>query len=226
MDELTKRKLRAVGAIAVLVVAVLSIFFVFYQIKEKKNTSMRLRSFYSDMHQTLQFSMNINDTPEYWGFKKGYRNANSITSYIANYLRVAENCVHVEGSCFPKENYKNFLNKPTNINLAQLPAVKMKNGISVAFETISSCKKKEAVCALVYVDINGDAKPNMFGKDLFVFMLANSKKTPFLPYNIRVSKNDLLLDKKFGCNKEAELPMYCSAYIYNNSWQITKNYPW
>lgn len=226
MDETTRRKLRAVGAIAVLVVAVLSIFFVFYQIREKKNTSMRLRSFYSDMHQTLQFSMNLNDKPEYWGFKRGYRNANVINSYLANYLRVAENCIEKEGSCFPKENYSNFTTKPTKVNLYQLPSVKLNNGISIAFETISQCKKQESVCALVYVDINSIDKPNMFGKDLFVFMLANSKKTPFLPYNIRVKKEDLLGDKKFGCNIEAEIPMYCSAYLYDNNWQIDKNYPW
>lgn len=226
MDELSKSKFRAVGAIAVFIIAALSIFFVFYQAREKKNASMRLRSFYSDMHQTLQFSMNLNDTPEYWSFKKGYRNANSINSYIANYLRVSETCVHVEGSCFPSNNYKNLADKQTKVNLSQLPSVRLKNGMSLAFETISSCKKKESVCALVYVDINGNATPNKFGKDLFVFMLANSKKTPFLPYNIRVDKHLLKYDKKFGCNKTAELPMYCSAYIYDNNWQISKDYPW
>lgn len=226
MDEITKRKLRAVGAIAVLVGVVLAIFFAFYRIKEKKNTTMRLRSFYSDMQQTLQYSMNLNFTPDIWGFKGGYRNADIINNYIVQYLRVEKNCVADGGDCFPDEFYKNFKNKPTKVNLSKLPSIVLNNEIALAFETISKCKKNNSVCAIVYVDMNSVKPPNTFGKDLFVFMLLNSKQTPFLPYNINVAKEKLYEDTKLGCNKEAEMPMYCSAYIYDNEWIMDKNYPW
>ena len=226
MDEITRRKLRAVGAIAVLVAAACSIFFVFYQIKEKKNTTLRLRAFYSDMVQTLQLSMNMNFTPDIWEFKRGYRNVDIINNYIAQYMQVQKNCVSVPGDCFPETNYKNFTDKPTDVNLSKIPSFVLKNGISLAFETISSCKKRNAVCAIVYVDMNSVDEPNTFGKDLFVFMLVNSKQRPFLPYNINVSKEKLMGDPKIGCNKEAEMPMYCSAYLYDNDWIMDKSYPW
>lgn len=226
MDEITRRKLRAVGAIAVLVGVVCAIFFAFYQIREKKNTTMRLRAFYSDMVQTLQLSMNLNFTPDIWEFKGGYRNVDIINNYIVNYLKVEKNCVATPDGCFPETNYKNFTNKPTDVNLSQIPSVVLKNGISVAFETISKCKKQDSVCAIVYVDMNSIAEPNTFGKDLFVFMLLNSKQRPFLPYNINVAKEKLSSDPKMGCNKEAEMPMYCSAYLYDNDWIMDKTYPW
>ena len=226
MDEITKRKLRAVGAIAVFITAALSIFFFFYQIKEKKNTTMRLRSFYSDMVQTLQFSMNLNFTPDIWEFKGGYRNVDVINNNIVQYLKVEKNCVADGGDCFPDVLYKNFKNKPTKVNLSSLPSVVLNNGIAIAFETISKCKKKDAVCSIVYVDLNSVKEPNTFGKDLFVFMLLNSKQRPVLPYNINVAKEKLSTDPKIGCNKEAEMPMYCSAYIYDNDWLIDDKYPW
>lgn len=226
MDEITKRKLRAVGAIAVLVGVVLSIFFSFYKIKEKKNTTMRLRSFYSDMQQTLQFSMNLNFTPDVWGFKGKYRNVNTINNYIAQYLRVEKNCVAEADGCFPDVFYKNFMNKPTKVNLSNIPSVVLNNNIAIAFETISSCKKPESVCAVVYVDMNSVQPPNTFGKDLFVFMLLNSKQKPFLPYNMKLPREVLIEDTKLGCNKEAEMPMYCSAYLFDNDWIMDKKYPW
>lgn len=226
MDDITKRKLRAVGAIAVLVGMVLAIFFVFYQIREKKNTTLRLRSFYSDMHQTLQFSMNLNFTPDIWGFKSGYRNADIINNFIAHYMRVEKNCVADPGGCFPDTYYKNFKNEPTKVNLSKIPSFVLNNGIAIAFETISKCKKEDSVCSVVYVDMNSVEEPNTFGKDLFVFMLLNSKQKPFLPYNIKMSRDKLINDPKLGCNKEAEMPMYCSAYLYDNDWIMDNNYPW
>lgn len=226
MDDIQSKKMRAVGALAVLVIAILTIFFTFLNAREKKNTSLILRMFYSDMAQTLQFSMNTNGAPGEWGWHGGYKNADLINNYLANYLRVSENCVKDKGSCFPDINYKNLNEKPTSINLSKLPSIKLHNGISIAVESISSCRKKNSPCALVYVDINGIEEPNMFGRDLFVFMIVNSNSVPFLPYNSRIPQEQYSDNKKYGCNKTSDIAMYCSALIYSKGWTIDKTYPW
>ena len=226
MDEIQRRKLRAVGAIAVLVIVILFIFFIFLQEREKKNNVIRLKMFYADMAQTLQFSMNSNGPPGDWGWHAGYRNANVINNYIVNYLRVSKNCVAANGDCLPKLNYRTLGKRPTKVNLSSLPSVKMNNGISFAVETVKSCKKQNSTCAIFYVDVNGEKKPNMFGRDLFAFELVNSTSIPFAPYKVNTDKNTLLTDSNYGCNHTSNIALYCCALIYSNSWSIGKKYPW
>lgn len=226
MDEISRDKFRAVGAIAVLVIAILAIFFIFYQQREKKNTAMKLRLFFSDMTQTMQYSMNINGPPGEWGWRAGYKNADIISNYIAGYLRISENCVTTIGNCFSDVEYKNLRRDYTNVNLYKLPALTLQNGISIAFETISSCKSQGKICALVYADINGSNPPNVFGKDLFIFTIINSSAAAFLPYNLSIKSNDLTVDEKLGCNKSALIPMYCSGLLYTKNWSIDSKYPW
>ncbi len=226
MDNELKDKIRIAGALTVLVIAVFSVFFLFYQQKEKKNTAMRLRLFYSDMSQTLQYSISFNGLPGDWDWYAGYKNADLINNYLAKYLHVSENCVKTVGACFPDIQYKNLKRDDTSVSLNKLPSLKLKNGISVAFETISSCKQNNKVCALVYVDINGAKNPNMFGKDLFIFTIRNSQAASFTPFNMSVNYKNLLSDEKLGCNKTALIPMYCSGLLYSTNWSIDSKYPW
>ena len=226
MDEISRDKFRAVGAIAVLVIAILAIFFIFYQQREKKNTAMRLRLFFSDMTQTMQFSMNINGPPGEWSWHGGYKNADVINNYLGNYLRVSENCVNKSGNCFADVNYKNLKKHDTGLNLYKLPSLKLQNGVSLAFETVGSCKSNNKICALVYADINGGESPNILGKDLFIFTIVNSNASAFLPYNLSVDADLLIKDEKYGCNKNAEIPMYCSGLLYTKNWSIDSKYPW
>ena len=226
IDEISRNKFRAVGAIAVLVIAVFAIFFMFYQQREKKNTAMKLRLFFSDMTQTMQYSMNINGPPGEWGWYGGYKNADILNNYLVSYLRLSENCINNSGMCFADINYKNLKKDKTDVNLSKLPSVKLNNGISLAFETISSCKSKDKICALVYTDINGADSPNMFGKDLFIFTIINSSAAAFMPYNLSISPEDLSKDETYGCNKSAKIPMYCSGLLYTKNWSIDSKYPW
>ena len=226
VDEICRNKFRAVGAIAVLVIAIFGIFFLFYQQREKKNTAMKLRLFFSDMTQTMQYSMNINGPPGEWGLHGGYKNVDSLNNYLVNYLRISENCINQSGKCFTDINYKNLKKQDTDVNLSKLPSVRLNNGISLAFETISSCKTKDKICVLVYSDLNGEKPPNIFGKDLFVFTIINSQAAAFMPYNLSISPEDLSKDETYGCNKSAKIPMYCSGLLYTKNWSIDSKYPW
>ncbi len=226
MDEHTKEKLRSVGAVAVLVIAILTIFFIFSYQREKKDMSMKLRLFFSDMTQTLQFSMNSNGAPGEWGWRAGHKNYNLIMNNIASNLRLSQNCLDSTGACFIDEEYKNFKGRSTGVNLSSLPSIILQNGIAIAMNAVSACKRDGQTCAFLYVDLNGKEKPNVFGKDLFVFMIVNSSATAFIPYNMSLNINTLINDEKFGCNKNSKIPMYCSAVLYTKNWSIDSKYPW
>ena len=226
MDEMQRRKFRAVGALAILVMAVLSVFFVFYNVRAKKNASIMLHSFYSDMVQTMQFSINMNGTPDSWGWIPGYKNADLIQNNIVGNLRVSKNCVKEMTGCFPDVPYKTLGGRPTKVNFSKLPSVKMTNGITFAFETIGACKHPDEPCAFIYVDLNGIDSPNMFGQDLFVFNIINSASIPFVPFGYSLSPTLLITNNKYGCNKTSDMAMYCSSLISIKGWSIDKNYPW
>ncbi len=226
MDDFFKSRMRVVGVVTIIIVAIFVILFIFVQYREKKNTALRLRMFYSDMSQALQYAKNLNGPPGDWGWVPGYKNIDLINSNLSNYMKVSENCTRQHGTCIPEANYKSVNGKTTTVNLYQLPAIKLQNGISFAIETVSSCQKQGSTCAVVYVDLNSIEPPNAFGKDLFVFLIINSNSAAFIPYNSRLPGFALAGDEKYGCNKKADIAMYCSALIFTNGWSIDRTYPW
>lgn len=226
MDDFLTSRYRTVGILTVLVIVAFFLVLLFVQYREKKNISMRLRVFYSDIVQSLLISKNMNGMPGEWGWKPGYKNVNLLNGNFFNYLKVEENCAQAPGTCMPNVAYKSIKEKETNINLYNFPSVRLRNGISLAVETIGKCKRTNQACALVYVDLNNVEEPNAFGKDLFVFTIINSGTVAFLPYDSYLSKDKLKDDINYGCNKISKIAMYCSGYLAKNDWIIDKDYPW
>ena len=225
MDRKYLKKIRVILVFLVIFITIFLIYFIFLHASEKKDVSMKLRMFFGDMSQAMQFSTNGNGSPGEWNWQPGYKNS-VIINRIAKNLRVDQSCVKTLGSCFVNSYYKNLNGASTLVNLYNLPSIHLFNGVSVAFETIGTCKNQGEQCALIYVDINGVDAPNAFGKDLFVFTIINSPSTTFIPYNMSVRPDSFTSDEKLGCNKYSAIPMYCSAFLYTKNWIIDSSYPW
>lgn len=226
MDDFLRTRFRSVGAVTILVIAVFFIVLLFVQFREKKDTSMRLKVFYSEIVQSLLLSKNNNGVPGEWGWKPGYRNVDLLNNNFFSYLQVEENCASEQGTCIPKVSYKSIKEKETSVNLYKFPSVRLKNGISLAVETIGKCTRTNEACALVYIDLNNLEEPNAFGKDLFVFLIINSGTVAFVPYDYSLSESVLKNDVTYGCNKISKAAMYCAAYLAKNGWTINSEYPW
>lgn len=226
MDELSRNKFRSVGATAIIILAIFFVVLLFVQQREKKNISMKLKVFASDITQAILMSKNENGLPSEWGLKPGYKNVDILQHSLFKYLKISENCTEQPGTCFIDGNYKSIKEKETKFNLYNFPSVKMRNGISLAVETVSRCNKDNEICAIVYIDLNNTEQPNAFGKDMFVFSIVNSGVSPFRPYNHLVPLEGLKNDYKYGCNKDSEVAIYCAALIAKNSWKINASYPW
>lgn len=226
MDEFLQSRFRAVGAVTVLVLAIFFIVLLFVQYREKKDTAIKLKIFYSDIVQALLISKNYNSVAGEWGLKPGYKNVEILNNNLFHYLKVKENCAQKPGTCMPDTKYKSIKEKQTNINLYNFPSVSLQNGISIAVETIGKCKKSNEPCAIIYTDLNGPEEPNAFGKDLFVFLMINHQSVAVLPYNNSLSTDELRNNAKFGCNENADVAMNCCALIARKGWRIDKKYPW
>lgn len=87
------------------------------------------------------------------------------------------------------------------------------------------------------IDINGFAKPNQFGKDVFLFKIDKEHKLyPLGRYNSTECKypsepnNDRNILKNstcynYACNKKSR-GTWCAALIMTDGWKIAPDYPW
>ena len=71
----------------------------------------------------------------------------------------------------------------------------------------------------IYLDLNGGAGPNVFGKD--VFILTRVVEGGVRPYCYQ--KTDVQIDQ--NCSKNTE-GLCCAEKIKRAGWQISKDYPW
>lgn len=70
----------------------------------------------------------------------------------------------------------------------------------------------------ITVDINGDKKPNIYGKDIFMYYITPDTKN-LLMYGNMFSRTDMLKD----CKNSG---FYCGALIQYDGWEISDDYPW
>lgn len=73
--------------------------------------------------------------------------------------------------------------------------------------------------SVIYVDINGGAKPNRYGKDVFILnRIADGGGVQ--PNGYDTTDNKVKVECTVGRG------LYCAEYIRRSGWRIEKDYPW
>ncbi len=191
---------------------------------EKQRLAPALKGAYSVLKRGMEVSQVINEATETWNFNL---NANDFyEEYVKSY--------YVEANRFTIADIKN---RVTYYNmdgtLANEPAVS--NDDSVVIELVDGAhifisEEMNPKYKTVAIDINGLRRPNIIGKDLFIFaMQGRYGLTPYgyavsgeTPFGMIYDQDILMNSEPYGC---AHSGVYCSAYIMSNNWNMTKNYP-
>ena len=160
----------------------------------KKVYSARLKGFYSTMSQAVILSEVENGPKEYWGFS-GNLGSNTGGQILEIYL-------------LPYiKNLKQNVSKSNSFILENGITVQVFNGNCLDF----------------YVDINGNAKPNVVGRDIYYFTTYFWKGYPpfetYLYSNVKRKTRTELLEQ---CKSE---PKYCSNLLFRDNWEYKKDYP-
>lgn len=226
MDRDLFIKYRTLGVLVVTLILSLLMFHSFYAQKEKKEISLRLRVFFSEMIQVVQSSVYELGSPSEWGITNEYNYQENLDNLIISKLRTEKKCIDKSENCLFNGNYRNLNSKIIYKDFNELPSAILYNGVSMAIEPQDNCSTNKDICAIVYADMNGEEKPNQFGKDLFVFMIFNTDSIAFMPYNLSDNPSIFSNHELYGCNKNAKEPMYCSSLLFLNNWQFSSNYPW
>lgn len=195
---------------------------------QKQSTVARLKKIYSVMYNAVNMSIADNGDMNTWDFPESSYDSRFIPffrKYYMPYLNIVEECV--DSNCFIKENYKPTSYSGTDESGCAYAGyfVKLSDGTYLYF-----LSNIPAGYIWMFADINGKKKPNIIGKDIFVFDIykynEGGYKVKF--WNINANINHLAGSESYGCNKETThfQGFNCGALIQKSGWEIPDNYPW
>ncbi len=152
---------------------------------EKQSTVSKVKEIYSILSQATQ-QINNDCGGDISGCitstTAGNDNDNTARKETANLykakLKIAKDCTSTITGCFPNESYK-WLNNTNDFgnlysaNYLSNGKIILTNGMSIAFDWNGTASNYFDV----FVDINGTKKPNLLGKDFFLFTYNLNQRT-------------------------------------------------
>lgn len=195
---------------------------------KKQETISRLKKVYSALSQTTNRAILDNGSIVGWDISLG--SEEFLKTYVFPYLDVDKNCGEgTSDDC--TFIYKTIAGEVKDIS--SRAKFYLRDGSKLAVFTQNSSPDEKFV--YFHVDINGDAKPNRMGRDVFVFIYYienysapkfNSKFMQVYPF---WDREQLKTHNQTGCNKtntHALANYSCAALIMNDGWEIKDDYPW
>ena len=161
------------------------------QKQNEKATVTKLKKVYTVLSQA--YLMIQKDYGEPMGWLQTNDNS-EIGNLFAKYMKISKNCGTGKG-CFSPDDIKGLdgTTHASHNSRSEMSKLITADGYSVSFRIHNkNCndirgtnKQLENVCGWVTVDINGNKKPNTFGKDIFEF---NINKYGIYPYGTEFEK--------------------------------------
>lgn len=192
--------------------------------QNEKSTISKLKKFQTTMNQALLFSKEDNGTPDLWGLDESQNITEpTLSNKLIPYLKILKDC-ELEGRCFYNKEIK-FLNGASWTNLFNptgwgQSTLVLQDGTMVAMNVISAdcsanrgtTRDLQNVCAFLYIDTNGAAPPNTFGKDFFSFYLTKYSVIP----TGTAGEFDTHHSFNKNCISENANGMGCTAWVIQN----------
>lgn len=196
---------------------------------QKRQTVTKLKHAYSVVNQAILLSVSENGEVEGWDSYDTIGVTEYFNRYWLPYFKNATVCKENINTCKYKNRYPSYysstfkyLNGEETLVTAIVPSSRntllLPNGTVLINFTNFSIESKSRKNQL-FIDVNGALKPNIIGKDVFVF--ERNDKGLLIP-----ACNNFLTDEiNLNCSK-AGLGECCTKRIMDSGWEITKDYPW
>lgn len=192
------------------------------QKQQRLETTVRLKKFYSVMNQAILAAQSEQGDSRYWtkqeyivdddvGYDYEKYNKEAVTifnSYLLPHLKILK---LTEGQT-PGEG-------PDGKPIAgALPQVYFPDG--------SSMQLKMGSCFDIYFDSNGDRKPNVYGKDMFMFFFCYKNNKPMISAEISGESASYSTRAK-ALEKCKTSKNRCAVLLQKfDNWEFKKDYPW
>lgn len=193
---------------------------------KKKQTVTQLKKVYSTISQAYEMSKLENESSEYWIDSSAPINTDIVKKYVQTYwlpyFKSIQECSKY-GDC----SYDAVAKSPngsTNLNLTgnNRYSIILSDGTLIAFVPFAwdedSNTQYWGGSQTFYIDLNGAKKPNIIGKDVFIFKISNNK----IIANCQTSTENYI---NSNCSKSGNCQC-CSGKIVRDNWEIKDDYPW
>ncbi len=183
---------------------------------QKQAAVTKLKKSYNILSNALLHAQVDHGEPKTWTLNGVDIKTNSeqLADILKPYLKIVKDCGS-DGGCFKDGNAYQINGTATGTNYggaSDFYAFILSDGTSVILDANPSSSARS-----IYFDIDGPAGVNMFGKDLFIFVLQDNK---FIPYGY---DNEETVGT--NCSKTGAGTM-CAAKIMSDGWKIKDDYPW
>lgn len=193
---------------------------------KKKQTVTQLKKVYSVLSQAYEMSKSENESSEYWIDNSVAVNTDAVKKYVQKYwlpyFKSIQECSKY-GDCAYNVGATS-LNGTDSLGLVgnNRYTIILGDGTLIAFVPFSWDDNLQIQYwggdQKFYVDLNGAKKPNIIGKDVFIFKLSDNK----LMANCQtLSKSQI----DSNCSKTGNC-MCCAGKIIRDNWEIKDDYPW
>ena len=212
------------GIIGVVAAMTMPSLIVNYQ---KQQTVTRLKKSYNILYQTLvRNEADDNDIIIDASAPTIQTSIDYVETYLAPYMQIIKKCgTDTTGEC---EFYAKGLNGSTMSGIEHCNNTSTKIFLNDGVE-IMPCITTNANYMQFYIDINGNKKPNVVGKDVFAFEYGlktdNSLYKKLFPRFNYDTVEDHIADQENRCNKNQN-GLACASLIMVDGWQMKKYYPW
>ena len=127
-----------------------------------------------------------------------------------------KDCWKVTATGKDKIQYKYLSRQNVNI-ITDGRTVVLKNGVMFRYTASTSGKYTSGdIVGVFFMDINGNDKPNIAGRDLFGFYVTNKGK--IVDYSYATESDDTLGDKITKCKSSSVY--YCYGALADNGWKM------
>lgn len=194
---------------------------------KKQETAVEVKKFYTTLAQTFEMSFAKNGPLQIETSSQVFFNES-----IKPYLKIINECNHVSG-CWADDvktlNNGSLQQDQGNIGVGSSGiSFQTIDGFNVAMDYynggtpyyINTENLSSTQIQALFVDINGDKKPNIVGRDIFAFVLM-SENGRWVPAGYGYSQDKI----NASCSKTGN-GVFCSSKLVSDGWQIKDDYPW
>ena len=184
---------------------------------QEKQTVAKLKETYSILQQTIRTAEENEGELAGLGIDMGEDGAKTIANHLLPYLKVAIDCgvEDKENKCVVSDKYKqlNGYERTGYSSNKRYYKFILLNGTAVYLcgaDGITSYNGKKNIIG-IYIDTNGKAKPNQWGKDLFLFLYLD-EGIGLVPTG---HPEELAYSYKNTCMNKMQSGIGCAYYVMN-----------
>ncbi len=196
---------------------------------QKTQTVTQLKKAYSALANTTNLAIAEHGPVITWNLENN-KSKEFADTYLIPYLKVSKNCGYTtSGDCAFKYTYLNSNDVQQDTGSTRFY---LNDGTFIVLHAYDASGTYKVSYADVFVDLNGQKKPNKFGKDIFHFIywvryeLSPKVDGKFIAYGANWARNEIINDPAaYTCRKDKQGKL-CAALIMHDGWEIRDDYPW